>query len=305
MISDTTYASSWDGVTTVAPSQNATYDAIQLHRDIGIMNGRLTVTSGSPIVSTSTTSSTLYYTPFGGNQVYLYTGTIWNRYTLTERSLALSGLTTNLPYDVFLYDNSGTLTLETTAWTDNVTRATALVFQDGILVRSGATTRRYVGTIYPISATQVTQGPATVATNTGFINSVYNYYNKVHGVYQNSNGVTFTAASSTTPWYTNAAIGVINGYDDDFTWTTEMMMVITNSTGSTHLAEIRYFDNIATATLAQEGQTMPTATSSEFSLTSVANTARQFGRATCQPTYFVANTGLTVNSAIFRVNFCF
>lgn len=92
--------------------------------------------------------TTLYYTPFHGNRISLYNGTTWVLHSFTERSLALSSLTSGRPYDVFLYDNAGTLTLELTSWTDDTTRATALTTQDGVYVKSGATTRRYLGSIY-------------------------------------------------------------------------------------------------------------------------------------------------------------
>ncbi len=92
-------------------------------------------------------NTTCYFTPFRGNVVSLYDGTRWKLYTFSELSLSLSGFTASLPYDVFLYDNSGTLTLEGVAWTSALVRATALVLQDGVYVKSGDTTRRWVGTI--------------------------------------------------------------------------------------------------------------------------------------------------------------
>lgn len=49
-------------------------------------------------------------------------------------------------YDVFAYDNAGTVTLEYLAWTNNTTRATALAVQDGFFVKNGDATRLYVGT---------------------------------------------------------------------------------------------------------------------------------------------------------------
>ena len=49
-------------------------------------------------------------------------------------------------YDVFGFNNSGALKLEFTKWTNDTTRATALVLQDGVYVKTGATTRRWLGT---------------------------------------------------------------------------------------------------------------------------------------------------------------
>lgn len=89
-------------------------------------------------------NQTIYFAPYHGNKVALYDGTRWKLFTFTELSLALTA-TNGTAYDVFLYDNAGTLTLETTAWTSTTARATALVQQDGVWVKSGATTRRYLG----------------------------------------------------------------------------------------------------------------------------------------------------------------
>jgi hypothetical protein len=120
----------------------------------GICQGRLTLESGVPVSTTDQTAkTTVYFTPYVGNCVGLYDGTSWTLHTFTERSLALGTLTSGQNYDVFLYDNSGTLTLELTAWTNNTTRATALTTQDGVYVKTGATTRRYLGTLQTMSTT--------------------------------------------------------------------------------------------------------------------------------------------------------
>jgi hypothetical protein len=150
-----------------APSSANRVDGLQ-----GICNGRLTTESGVPISTADRTSqSTLYFTPFQGNLVSLYDGSVWKLYAFSEVSIALSGLTSGRPYDVWLYDNAGTLTLELLAWTDGTTRATALALQDGVYVKTGATTRRYLGTIYT-TATTTTEDSASKRY-------VWNYYNQV------------------------------------------------------------------------------------------------------------------------------
>ncbi len=119
-----------------------------------IVEGRLTLESGVALsTSDQVARSTLYFTPYQGSRLSLYTGTNWRMYSFSEISFALSGLTAGRNYDVFIYDQTGTLTLELTAWSSDTARATALVQQDGIDVRSGATTRRYLGTIRTTSAT--------------------------------------------------------------------------------------------------------------------------------------------------------
>lgn len=109
---------------------------------------RLSLTTALPVTTADVTAAgTLYAVPKTGNKIALYDGSVWNIRSSAEFSLALT-LTSGKPYDVFCYDNAGTPTLEVLVWTDDTTRATALARQDGVLVKSGAATRRYLGTLY-------------------------------------------------------------------------------------------------------------------------------------------------------------
>lgn len=113
-----------------------------------VAEGRLTLATATPVTAADVTAATtLYYAPYTGNRLAVYNGTRWVLRTFAELSASLAGLAANTNYDVFVYDNAGTLTLDLTAWTNDTTRATALVYQDGTLVKSGATGRRYLGTI--------------------------------------------------------------------------------------------------------------------------------------------------------------
>jgi hypothetical protein len=105
------------------------------------------------IIPSGISNTTIYMTPYRGQAISIYDGTRWKLYTSVELSLALGVLTSGKNYDVFVYDNSGTLTLELLVWTDDTTRATAIVQQDGVWVKSGATTRRYLGTLRTDSTT--------------------------------------------------------------------------------------------------------------------------------------------------------
>lgn len=133
--------------------------------------GRLTTESGVAVSTADRSAqSTIYLTPYGCDRVTLYNGSAWASHTLTERSLALSGLTSGKNYDVFLYDNTGTLTLElSAAWTDDTTRADAIATQNGVWVKSGAATRRLVGTIRTTSTTTTEDSAAR-----RFVANVYN-----------------------------------------------------------------------------------------------------------------------------------
>lgn len=117
--------------------------------------GRMTLTSGTPVTTSDVTAATtVYLTPFKGNEIWLFTNSAWKRYELAEISLALGTVVSGKNYDIFVYDNAGTLTLEKLVWTNDTTRATALTTQDGIQVKTGSTDRRYVGTIRTTSTTQ-------------------------------------------------------------------------------------------------------------------------------------------------------
>ena len=111
-------------------------------------DGRLTLESGVPVsTADQIAKTTLYYTPYIGNRIALYDGSAWSVASFAEVSVSLSALSASTNYDVFGYNNSGSLALELVAWTDATTRATALARQDGVLVKSGAPTRRYLGTL--------------------------------------------------------------------------------------------------------------------------------------------------------------
>lgn len=139
--------------------------------DNGIQNFRLTLTSGTPVTTSDVTgATTIYCTPYKGNKISLYSGSTWNRRTSAEFSLALGALTASLPYDVFCYDNSGTPTLEFLAWASDSARATALAYQDGVLVKFGAETRRYIGT-FRTTTTTTTEDSAQKRF-------LWNYYNR-------------------------------------------------------------------------------------------------------------------------------
>lgn len=140
--------------------------------DNSVMGFRLTLTSGSPAPAGDVTgATTVYCSPYRGNRIALYDGAAWNVRTSAEFSLAVGTLTSGLPYDVFCYDNAGTPTLEFLAWTNGTTRATALALQDGVLSKTGALTRRYLGTFYTT---------ATTTTEDSLLKrNLWNFYNRV------------------------------------------------------------------------------------------------------------------------------
>ena len=125
--------------------------------DPGLADFRLTLTSGTPVLTADTTGTTLYLTPFRGNRLALWntTESLWEVLAFAEQSIALSGLTAGKTYDVFVYLSAGTLTFDLVAWTNDTTRATAIAYQDGVPVKTGALDRRLIGTFRALSATQI------------------------------------------------------------------------------------------------------------------------------------------------------
>lgn len=175
---------------------------------------RITLESGVPAsTSDQANKTTVYVTPYRGNQISLYDGAAtWNTFTSAEMSVAVGAYTASKPYDVFIYDNAGTPTIETLVWTNGTTRATALVYQNGRLVKTGATTRRYIGTIY-IDAGQKCQ-------DTLLLRYVYNYYNRINRKLLFYDAAAHTATNQTTwrQWNNSAAaqvVGIWGVQEDD------------------------------------------------------------------------------------------
>lgn len=167
-------------------------DAGVYHNLPGIIGGRLTLTTGVPVTTSDVTAATtLYYAIHLHNKIALYDGTRWKVFTFAELSLALTSYTASLPYDIFIYDNAGTLTLESTAWTNDTTRATALARQDGVWCKTGALTRRYVGTIRITGTTGQTED----STSRRFVWNAYNRVNRALRALETTDSWTYATAA--------------------------------------------------------------------------------------------------------------
>lgn len=133
--------------------------------------GRLTLTSGTPVLTSNVSgATTIYYTPYIGAQVPLWNGTNFIATTFAEISQALNDTThspaaavANSVYDLFVWNNNGTVTLSRgPAWAGANSRGYSLNRVSGTLVNGPAITNgpqagygTYVGTI-------ATNGSATV-----------------------------------------------------------------------------------------------------------------------------------------------
>ena len=192
-------------------------------------DGRLTLTTGTPVTTSDVTAATtLYYTPYIGNGISLYDGsTAWDMVTFSELSIAVPASTSQM-YDVFCYNNSGTATLELTAWTNDTTRATALTYQDGVYVKTGATTRKYLGSFRTTAVSGETEDSAANRL-------VWNYYNRVRRemlVTESTNSWTYSTATMRQANANTAnQLGIVLGIAED---SIEVMVLVrSNTSGAT------------------------------------------------------------------------
>jgi hypothetical protein len=165
----------------------------------GVNGFRLGLVSGSPLTD-SAGGTTLYLTPFAHNQIAIYDSTLgfWVPRTTAEVSLSLSGIvSTGVNYDVFASWNGSAVVLSLTAWTNDTTRATALAYQDGALVKTGTPTDRYVGTIRGSAAN------TTVDSTSKRL--VWNHANRVKRTLLYTQSGTWTIQTTTLVWRARAA----------------------------------------------------------------------------------------------------
>jgi hypothetical protein len=165
--------------------------------------GRLTLTSATPVLASGVTAATtVYYTPYAGNLIPIYNGSTMIPTTFSELSLSLvSNHALNTIYDVFVFSNSGVLTLVTgPAWSVSSSGSgargsgagtTQLTRVGGLWTNAVSMTARNGSTTYTVGANLATyvgsiiiDGTAgQVTCNIGFGASrkwgVWNAYNRV------------------------------------------------------------------------------------------------------------------------------
>lgn len=153
---------------------------------------RLSGTAGSPVTTSDVTAiETLYFEPYCGNRIALYDGTRWvMRAPLLSLSIDVPDATGM--YDVFIYDSALTPVMELVAWTNDTTRATLLTRLDGVLVKSGDPTRRYVGSFY---CTTAGNGQTEDSAANRYIWNYYNRLPRIMRVLEGTNSWTYSTAT--------------------------------------------------------------------------------------------------------------
>ncbi len=119
--------------------------------------GRLTLVSGVPVsVSDVAGAPTIYYTPYIGNLIEIFNGTLWVSYAIPELSIALDNASAHAGYhqsgknfDLFVFNDAGTIRLGTgPAWSSDTARGTGAgtteieIFQ-GLLANKNAISLRW------------------------------------------------------------------------------------------------------------------------------------------------------------------
>ena len=193
------------------------------------VTGRLTLTSGTAVTTGDVTAATtLYFTPFHGVTIDVYNGTQWIPVTYAELSVTVPA-TASTPFDVFVSGSStADLTMVVTNWTNDTTRATALTTQNGILVKSGTTTQRYIGSGRTTAVSGQTEDSAAKRY-------LFNYYNRVLRQMQINEGTDTWTYTTATYRQANATsrnqLDLMIGVSEDMVGAT--VMVVSANTSAT------------------------------------------------------------------------
>lgn len=163
--------------------------------------GRLTLTTATPVPTANVTAATaIYYAPYCGNVIPIYNGTnliptVFSELTntTTDNTKNPAAVTTNSNYDLFVWNDAGTIRLgRGPAWTSDTGRGTGagtteLERVNGLLVNkiaisNGPAAQRgtYVGTVRSDGSSQINWHVGAVAANgTAALLCVWNAYNRV------------------------------------------------------------------------------------------------------------------------------
>lgn len=192
--------------------------------------GRLTLTTLTPVLTADTLAAgTIYYTPFNGDQVPIFDGTGFVVRTFAELTLTLNNpnhVAANI-YDIFVFDNAGTVTLGSgVAWATATTRGvgagtTQLARINGILtnavaivLRNGANTYNvavnratYLGTFYTTATAQTEMrfnGGVTAGAPASLC--LYNQYNGTRAAFRIADNTDSVASGGANwrSWMNNA-----------------------------------------------------------------------------------------------------
>lgn len=178
-------------------------------------DGYLTPTSGTPIITSDVIAATnIFYTPYTGNLIPIYNGTTFVTSVFAELNLSISSLSSNGIYDIFVFSNSGVITIcSGPAWSNATAGScargtgagtTQLTRVNGILVNAVSMTGKNGSTSYTIAANQATYvGTIYIDATTGQITCHRTYgQNRKWGIWNTYNRVPIIlkAGDPTASW---------------------------------------------------------------------------------------------------------
>lgn len=188
--------------------------------------GRLTLTSGTPVMTSDVTAATtIYYTPSNGNLCPIYNGAFFVNTAFSQLSQATTDNTkspaavaNNSNYDMFVWNDSGTIRCTRgPAWSSDTSRGsgagtTELTLVNGMYLNANAITNgpgasrgTYVGSVRSNGSAQIDWMvlPAAAAGGSANLLGVWNAYNRVN--------VRSICRDSTDSWsYSTATIRAAN-----------------------------------------------------------------------------------------------
>ena len=163
----------------------------------GLPQGRLTFISNTPVMTGNVTGgSIVYYTPYVGQWVPVWTGTTWQMLdpggelsqSITDTTKSPAAVVANANYDMFVWNDAGVVRCTRgPAWASQTARAVGLQRTAGLLTNAADITNgplagvgTYVGTITTDGSGTLTflQGGAAAGGAQAFI-SLWNMYNRV------------------------------------------------------------------------------------------------------------------------------
>jgi hypothetical protein len=186
--------------------------------------GRLTLTSNTPVMTGDVTNATaIYYAPYIGNSIPIYASSSFSNHTFSQLTMTLSSSQGSGDiYDLFVFLNSGTLTIGAgPAWTSSTGRGTGsgttqLTQLNGLWVNTNTITltnsstnytgiaadaATYVGSVYMTASGETTVNfkPSPAAGGTNNVVGLWNAYNRVRISSLCSDSTTLFTDSSSSP----------------------------------------------------------------------------------------------------------
>jgi hypothetical protein len=212
--------------TTTGNAATTVWTAINVSATVSIPapQGRLTPTSGVPFINTdAVAASTILFTPYNGNLIPVYNGTVFVGIPFSELSLSLvSAHAANNIYDVFAFMNGTTITLVTgPAWASSAVAAgsrgvgagtTQLSLLNGLRVNAVQITGRNGANTFVIPANTATYlGSIWIDGTNGQVSCLLGFgQNRKFGVWNayNRGLIILNAGDSTASWNLTTATAI-------------------------------------------------------------------------------------------------